>query len=171
MTNDSGKTAVAKGAWFSALAQAWQPGADGAVDIAQVAEQIAVNVGVAAPVARGWLQACEALTAYADSPQEFDQDAIDEEQAGQEAARRATLPVLAARLQARVDAHDARMAGAVKCTICLRNCQSRGLRSRSWQSTLGVIELRRRWSWCETDRCGVAEAQRWLRLPQNHSEF
>jgi len=126
---------------------------------------MAIDLGTSATIVLGWLHACEILAAYAASPPEFEHDAIDEEQAGNEAARRSTLPVLQARLQARVDAHDANLAGAVKCPVCLENCQSRGVRKRSWASTLGDVELWRRWSWCETDKCGVSDAQRWLRLP------
>ena len=168
MANDSGSRSEAKGKWLVGLVDAWRScvaRAGGAPELSQVADELAIRVGVAAPVALGWLQACDWLAAYAGAPLEFDADAIDEERAGNEAARRATLPVLQARLQARVDAHDESMAGAVKCPVCLKNSESRGRVARQWHSSLGLIKLSRRWSWCDTDKLGVSEAQRWLRLP------
>ncbi len=167
MANDSGKTVSAKETWLAELARSCADGGLGSSgpDLAQVAESMAMRLGASSSLVLGWLQACGSLAEYASAALEFEHDAIDEEQAGNEAARRATLPVLQARLQARVDAHDAAVVGAVKCSVCLENSQSRGMVERPWQSTLGVIRLTRRWSWCETDKCGVSSAQRWLRLP------
>lgn len=125
---------------------------------------LVADLGLSAQLAEGWARGVDVLSAYVVS--EETGDALDEESQAVEVSRKATLPVLEARLQARVDRIDKSFHGAVRCSIhgCDAPCASRGIEPRTRLSKLGPLTTRRRWSSC-AEHGGFAAADRALLLP------
>ncbi|HEY3354372.1 MAG TPA: ISKra4 family transposase [Polyangia bacterium] len=92
-------------------------------------------------------------------------DAVDVEAEAVVAARRVVRPLLQAKLQARLDALEARAVGATVCPGCGQTAESQGRRSRRWSSVLGPLSLQRRYAYCEQCGQGIAPAQVALGLP------
>jgi hypothetical protein len=56
-------------------------------------------------------------------------------------------------------------ASEVPCLGCRQGAPSEGYRTRCWQSTVGPLELTRRYCWCEPCGQGRALAQQQVGLP------
>jgi hypothetical protein len=81
------------------------------------------------------------------------------------AARRILRPLLAAKVQARLDALDAQLAGQAACPTCPGSAESQGRLIRHWTSLFGDLRLRRRCRHCGDCNAGFAPAQQVLGLP------
>ena len=134
-----------------------------------LAEALTLGIGGDVSVAGAWIQACEIMTQYACADVEDDEDALHEERAAIVASRRALRPLLEARLQLRIDRVDAATKGQATCTVCGKTASSHGRPSRTWESTLGPLRLRRRYSRCPDARHtqGRSLAQEALLLPES----
>jgi len=119
-------------------------------------------------LAVAWMQSCDAMTQYANASLDEDEDALDEEFLAIMASRRAFRPLLEARLQARIDRVDEATKGQATCKQCGGKASSHGRPSRTWESTLGVLKLKRRWSLCPDAEHtkGRSLAQEALMLPE-----
>lgn len=92
-------------------------------------------------------------------------DGVNElEEAAIAASRRMVLPLLEAKLQARVTVLDATSVGACACVLCGSSTLSEGLRQRQWMSVMGPLTLRRRYRSCVKCTHGFAHAQKALGL-------
>ncbi|HJS82782.1 MAG TPA: ISKra4 family transposase, partial [Nitrososphaera sp.] len=155
----------AVGNWLEIAGQTWtEIGKDGEMPSTKefatiLAERLRADVGAVG----GWMQGVEELAKYAQS--EATGNAIDEERESVAAALRAVRPIVEARLQKRLDTVDEELM-QVKCEKCGRLSQSQGRRTRNWSSTVGEIELSRRYSWCEQCGQGRAIAQQQVGLPE-----
>ncbi len=115
-------------------------------------------------VASAYAEALAELTEYATSAVAF-ADAVDLEVAAVVVSRRIVRPLLQAKLQARLDALDEQLVGQSQCPGCGGNAESQGRVARTWGSLLGVLDLRRRYRYCEHCDEGFAPAQGLLGLP------
>jgi hypothetical protein len=130
----------------------------------QWASTLAARLGADVQVVTGWLQAVERLADYAQAEPRPEEKAIDEERQSVQAALSAVRPLLEARLQQRLNRLDAE-ASEVPCLGCRQVAPSEGYRTRCWQSTVGPLELTRRYCWCEPCGQGRALAQQQVGLP------
>jgi hypothetical protein len=132
--------------------------------VARVSVELGVPVGRMAAIVAG----CESVVGYGLATLADEADALEEEESALAASRRALCPVFESRLQERID--------GIEATSCAPSCGhpecegimgSKGQRRRGWQSTLGPIELRRRWSVCSEPGHvpGRSVAQEQLLLP------
>jgi hypothetical protein len=131
-------------------------------------EALAQRMGGNRALAVAWMQSCDVMTQYANTSLDEDEDAIDEELAAIMASRRAFRPLLEARLQARIDRVDEASKGQATCKQCGGKASSHGRPSRTWESTLGTLKLKRRWSLCPDAEHtqGRSLAQEALMLPE-----
>jgi hypothetical protein len=120
------------------------------------------EVAVAVAFAEGVAE----LARYASEAPGEDADAVDVEAEAVVVARRAVRPLLQAKLQARVDALEARAADAAACCTCGKTAESQGRRRRLWRSVLGPVELLRQYVYCAPCHHGFAPAQVALGLPE-----
>jgi hypothetical protein len=132
--------------------------------VESVRAQLGVPVGRVAAVFAGF----ESVAAYGLSTLAEEVDALHEEENALTASRRALRPVFESRLQERIDTIEA-TSSASSCGHlgCGATMGSKGQRSRRWQSALGPIKLRRRWSVCSEPKHGPGRsiAQEQLLLP------
>jgi hypothetical protein len=134
-----------------------------------VVEGLSLQFGV--PVGHGTaiVAGCEEIISYGLSAVTADADALHEEEEALLASRRALRPVLEARLQTHIERVESAQASLSTCghSECGAAMTSRGRRKRSWQTTLGEIELCRRWSTCQQAGHGPGKsaAQEQLLLP------
>ncbi len=105
-----------------------------------------------------------ALAEYASVVLGDEASALDAEEEAVVSARRIVLPVLQTKLQARLDVLDEKLAGQAVCLGCQGTAESQGRRSRSWDSILGPLRLKRRYAFCDDCKQGVAPAQNSLGL-------
>ena len=127
-----------------------------------VAKELATALGEGRGAA--FVEGLSELAAYAGAAMGEEAGAIDEEEAAIVAARRVVRPVLQAKLQARLEALDEKLAGQAVCPGCKDTAESQGRRSRSWDSILGPLRLKRRYAFCDDCKQGVAPAQKALGL-------
>jgi len=132
--------------------------------VKSVSTQLDVPVGRVVAIAAGF----EWIAAYGLSTCADDTDALQEEAEALDASRRALRPVFESRLQERIDRIEA-ASSAPLCNHpeCVATMGSKGQRTRGWQSVLGPITLRRRWSVCSEAGHGRGRsvAQEQLLLP------
>jgi hypothetical protein len=132
----------------------------------RLAESLGCTHGVA--VAEAFVVGATELALYASKGLNDDENAVDAECEAVTVSRRIVRPVLEAKLQARLDLLDERAKGLVApCLECAEATESEGRRSRTWESTLGRLSLKRRYSSCTRPECdaGIAPSQRALGLP------
>jgi hypothetical protein len=127
-----------------------------------VAKELAVTLG--AGVAAALVEGIAELACYAGAVLGDEASAIDAEEEAVVASRRMVRPVLQAKLQARLDALDEKLVGQAICWGCKGTAESQGRRSRSWDSILGPLSLKRRYAFCDDCKKGVAPAQQALGL-------
>jgi Uncharacterised protein family (UPF0236) len=132
----------------------------------ELAAALATRLGLPVGAAQGVLQGFQSLLHYALSEQAAGSTALEEERASVQVALATIRPVLAARLQQRLDEADARTP-EVTCEQCRRRCEAQGRRRRTWLSTVGALSLRRRYGWCARCGQGRAPAQAAVGLPAN----
>ena len=127
------------------------------------------TLGKSAILAQGMLAAFDVMAEYAMAPDDVYEDSIEEEAEAIAASRRAFRPLLQARLQQRIDRIDADTAARTMCPLCERTMSSRGRPARGWTSSLGELDLSRRWSSCERREHteGRSMAQEKLLLPNS----
>jgi hypothetical protein len=118
-------------------------------------------IAVAAAFAEGLAE----LARYASQEPGETADAVDVEAEAVVVARRAVRPLLQAKLQARLDALDAKAVAATNCPGCAKRAESQGRRSRGWSSVLGRVALTRRYAYCKDCGQGLAPSQVALGLP------
>jgi hypothetical protein len=118
----------------------------------------------AASVAIAVAEGIAELAAYADTKLGESATAIDAEAAAVVASRRIVRPLLEAKLQTQMDALDEDLAGKAVCPVCDQTAESEGRRSKTWESLLGPLRLKRRYAFCEDCKQGVAPAQKTLGL-------
>ena len=128
----------------------------------EVAKELGAVLG--AGVGAAFVEGLWELAAYTAAATGEEAGAIDEEEAAIVAARRVVRPVLQAKLQARLDALDEKLVGQAVCPGCKDSAESQGRRSRSWDSILGPLRLKRRYAFCDDCKQGVAPAQKALGL-------
>lgn len=116
-------------------------------------------------VAAAFVSGLIELARYADETPASTADAVDLEAEAVVVARRVVRPLLQARMQARLDALDEKLAGTARCAKCSEPMESQGRRRRSWNGVLGPLPLKRRYSYCQPCRAGRAPAQEALGLP------
>jgi hypothetical protein len=152
--------------WFERAVETWsQLGREGPKPTdEQLASALAAQLGVDVTVIAGWLQGVALLAQYAAAEPRPEEDALDEERQSVQAALNAVRPLLQARLQQRLNRADA-AASEVRCLGCSQVAPSQGYRTRSWQSTVGPLELTRRYCWCGSCGEGRAVAQQQVGLP------
>lgn len=126
----------------------------------QLATQPA-GMAVAAAFAEGLAE----LARYVAAEPAETADAVDVEAEAVAASRRIVRPLLQAKLQARIDALDARSVGKALCRGCKQTAESQGRRWRGWSSVLGPLSLKRRYAHCAACGEGIAPAQVALGLP------
>jgi hypothetical protein len=129
-----------------------------------VSAQLGVPVGRVAAIVAGF----ESVTAYGLSSLADEVDALQEEEHALAVSRQALVPVFESGLQERINKIEA-TSSAPLCghPLCGATMGSKGQRTRGWQSALGPITLRRRWSVCSESGHGPGRsvAQEQLLLP------
>jgi len=105
------------------------------------------------------------LTKYGLSDLDDSSGALEEEDKALEASRRAFLPVLQSRIQARIDRIDAQTVGQAICSACGSPGLSKGRTTRTITSVFGTMELTRRWSRCGEHKGGWSVAEKQLLIP------
>lgn len=133
---------------------------------AEMAQSLAKRMKIPTGTANGLLLGFQSLVGYACGEMEAGASALDEERLSVKVALQAVRPVLEARLQQRLDQVDEQFS-EVKCLKCGQRCDSQGRRKRGWQSTVGKLQLKRRYGWCEGCEQGRALAQEQVGLPQS----
>ncbi len=116
-------------------------------------------------IAAALLEGLRELAQYADAATEESVDAVDMEAEAVAVSRRVVRPLLEAKMQARLDALDEKQSGATRCRHCQRPMESQGRRRRQWGGVLGLLHLKRRYTYCEQCAHGRAPAQEALGLP------
>jgi len=142
--------------WLSMVREAFAE-SDSLTDVRSVLEERARQTGLAGAFARG----LQELVSYVDSPLAEADTAVEAETRAVEASRRIVRPVLEAKLQARLDQLDRDSRGKTRCCGCAKLCRSKGRPGRGWESLLGALGLKRRYSYCddcEKGRFGAQEA-------------
>lgn len=132
----------------------------------ELAEALAAGWQMSTATASGLLAGFQPLVSYARGEQAATAWAIDEERLSVPAALKAVRPVLEGRWQQRLDEVDEPSPG-VKCLGCGRWAQWQGRRQRCGHSTVGQLQLTRRWGWCERCGLGRAPAQEQVGLPDS----
>ena len=133
-----------------------------------LAEALSGPMGCQVSLAAAWMESCDIMSQYASADLEVADDVLDEELAAITASRQAFRPLLEARVQARIDRVDDSTKGQATCAQCGSKASSHGRPSRVWESTLGTLKLKRRWSICPNaeHRHGRSLAQEALMLPE-----
>lgn len=105
--------------------------------------------------AQAVLRAFEAVLAWSAAESASDSSILDEERLATEAANRIVLPIQEQRLQARVDAIEAKLAGVLVCQEpdCGAKVHSRGRSPRSLTGRHGTMLLSFRHGVCENPSC------------------
>ncbi len=117
------------------------------------------------PLLAAWMKGAETLAQLMHSPEPFSH-AMEEEKQSFEVAISAARPLLETRLQLQLDWLDQQEQNKrVLCEQCSQKMGSEGRRTRPWQSTLGQLNLKRRYVICKQCSQGMAPAQRQLGLP------
>jgi hypothetical protein len=131
--------------------------------VERVSAELGVPIRRVAAMITGW----ESVAKYGLSTTDDGNNAIQEEERALTASRQAFLPIFERRLQERIDHIEAGVSSPL-CSHpdCEETMSSKGQRSRGWESTLGPINLKRRWSVCpESGHPGRSVAQEQLLLP------
>jgi hypothetical protein len=115
--------------------------------------------------ASGLLVGIQSLVSYACAEVAAGASAIDEERLSLQAALKTVRPVLQARWQQRLDEAD-EPCPEVRCSGCGQAAQSQGRRERGWPSTVGQLNLKRRYRWCQRCEQGRAPAQEQVGVPE-----
>ena len=152
--------------WFEVAAETWSELGRGGWKPTgeQLASALAARLGADERVIAGWLQGVARLAGYAEAEPKLEESSIEEERQSVQAALSAVRPLLEARLQQRLNRVDAE-AGEIPCLGCGQVAPSQGYRTRCWQSTVGPLELTRRYCWCEPCGQGRAAAEQPVGLP------
>jgi hypothetical protein len=139
------------------------------MNVSTLTKALAQRMGGNQALATAWIQSCDVMEQYANSDLNEEDDALDEELAAIMASRRAFRPLLEARLQVRIDRVDEATKGQATCKQCGGKASSNGRPSRKWESTLGTLKLKRRWSLCPNAEHpqGRSLAQESLMLPES----
>ena len=154
--------------YVAEVAALWQELAAGgsAPQETELAAALAQRLHLPQAVARGVLQGFQTLVRYAVSECAGGSTALEEERGSVQVALASVRPVLEARLQQRLDEADA-STPEVTCGQCGGRCVAQGRRVRTWQSTVGRLQVRRRYAWCARCAQGEAPAQRQVGLPES----
>jgi len=91
-------------------------------------------------------------------------NAVDAEREAQAVARKVVGPLLASRLQRRVDEIDRDGVGKTACRQCAAATESQGRRPRTWAGLSGPLSLNRRYRYCAACRQGWAPSDMVLGL-------
>lgn len=129
-----------------------------------LAAALATRLGLPLGAAQGVLQGFQSLLHYALSEPAAGSTALEEERQSVQVALATMRPVLEARLQQRLDEADARTP-EVRCERCGGRGEVQGRRRRTWLSTVGALQLWRRYGWCAHCAQGQAPAQAAVGLP------
>ncbi len=151
--------------WLAAVAAAWGETGGTGVGLADV---LARKLGVELKATAAFLEAVDAMAAFAEAPLAEGLVALEEENKSIDAAFRAVRPILEARLQAALSAADAAIAAATPSPTCKRcggKLEIQGPRERPWGSIVGTLDLTRVYGWCEPCGTGRAMAQELVGLP------
>jgi hypothetical protein len=152
--------------WFEVAVETWSDLGRGGQKPSgeQLASALAARLGAEVRIVAGWLQGVARLASYAVAEPEPEESAIEEERRSVQTAFSAVRPLLEARLQQRLERVDA-AASEIRCLGCGQVAQSQGDRTRQWQSTVGALELTRRYCWCQPCGQGRAAAEQPVGLP------
>jgi len=152
--------------WVAEVAGIWNQLAQGGKkpNGTELAEALAARLKITTATAGGLLASFQTLFGYAQMERAQAASAIEEERLSVQVALRAVRPILQARLQQRLDQADEQQP-EVTCPGCGHLAQSQGRRERCWQSTVGELNLTRRYGWCERCGLGCAPAQEQVGLP------
>lgn len=126
---------------------------------------LASRLNLDATLAQALLKGFQALLDYAHREFTPQTSALDEERTSVQSALAAVRPLFEARLQRQIDQLDEKQE-EVKCLNCAKASASQGRRKRRWRSTVGAIELKRRYSWCADCKKGRSPAQERVGLPK-----
>jgi hypothetical protein len=150
------------------VAEVWQKLAGGGKTPRgrELVEALAQRWQMSPATASGLLTGFQSLVSYARGEPTAEASAIEEERRSVQAALRAVRPVLQARLQQRLDEAD-EQTPEVRCRGCGQWAESQGRRARCWHSTVGRLNLERRYGWCERCQQGRAPAQEKVGLPES----
>lgn len=124
----------------------------------QLADEIASRLAISPQVALGLIEGFDSLLKFAISEWDDSSDVIDQERLSIKVALASARPILEARLQDRLDHLDLTYPQA-RCQGCGREALAQGRRTRSWDSTLGELDLQRRYFWCKDCQRGLSPAQ------------
>jgi hypothetical protein len=170
MKSNTLETTGREGGWILKFAEAVrgiQERGD-ALSAQNVTVEVTRAIGCGAKIAQAVLAASDAMAEYAMGAYGEDEDSLAEEENAIAASRRAFRPLLEARLQARIDGIDEAMKGRVLCLECDATAQSCGRPAREWDSALGPLSLKRRFSQCTNSehKRGRFASQEKLLLPE-----
>lgn len=126
-------------------------------------EELASRLNLNATLVAGLLKGFQALLEYAQTDSTPQTTALDEERTSVQAALAAVRPLFQARLEHKIDELDDKQE-EVNCRSCAKVSASQGRRKRAWRSTVGTIELKRRYNWCADCKKGRTFAQESLGL-------
>ena len=132
----------------------------------QLADEIASRLAISPQVALGLIEGFDSLLKFATSEWDSSSDVVDQERLSIKVALASARPILEARLQDRLDHLDLTYPQA-RCQGCGREPLSQGRRTRSWDSTLGELDLERRYFWCKDCQSGLSPAQEKVGLPES----
>ena len=165
MKNPTLVSAVAKDGLLAMLAAVSRAGAElgPAAEPGDLQARLQQRLGDAKAAA--FLLGCSALHEYLTADIVDGSNTIDEEAAAVAASRRALLPAFQCRVQERIDRADAATAGHLRCAEHACALHSQGRRQRSWLSTLGALQLKRRASQCVVGGEARSPAERAVGLP------
>ena len=156
--------------WSKLAKEAFEK-ADG--DVGEMVSVLAGRMSQTMPggrVASAFAAGVAELASYAVSEVGKNSDAIDAEVDAVEVSKRCVRPMLEAKLQDRLNRMDAETRGRTTCVNnCGNNAASHGRPSRVWGSSLGAIELQRRYRHCES--CGVGSHPSEVALGLPEGEF
>jgi hypothetical protein len=146
--------------WPHLVAQSWNKlsRSTPTPEARDLAADLAARLCLDQTVALGFLQAVETLLSFAKSAWPETDSVVDQERLSLKVALASVRPIFEARLQQRFDQID-QLIPQVSCQLCGHEMISQGRRSRSWSSTLGELQLRRRYSWCQACQTGKSIAQ------------
>jgi len=131
----------------------------------ELCQVLSSRLSLQQPLLAAWMKGAETLAQLVHAPESLC-DAMEEEKQSLEVAMSAACPLLEARLQLQLDRLDAQEQNKkVLCEQCGQKMGSEGRRTRPWQSTLGRLELKRRYVLCGPCSQGLAPSQRPLGLP------
>ena len=132
----------------------------------ELAEEIASRLAISAQVALGLVEGFDSLLKFAISEWDDSSDVVDQERLSIKVALASARPILEARLQDRLDHLDLTYPQE-RCQGCGGEALAQGRRTRSWDSTLGELDLKRRYFWCQDCQSGFSPAQEKVSLGES----